>query len=277
MKLSLYYQKTEGSDRSCIETLEDELADLEDSDKIESYWVMTTPSGVPRVDDPTRGGMGRSMTKRYEEYRSWESREGLQLGAGFRERTTGTNYIEFPELFLEVRKKSEVRGVFPCCERVDGDLYEYSIENYLEALKTEEDWRTHRPEKPTRLSHTEHDAIQVYLKKHMEEINPDWAYFGMEYSLENTQRTTRNARVDLVFKHKHESERYLLVEVKPDQESVDEAFGQVLRYRHAFCDIHSTPNLDPDQIELAIAAPEIGEYHKQAASELGIGIIIPSY
>ena len=272
MKLTLYHTKPKEEYSPHIGALKSDLFDLEHNGKIESYQLMSANSGSPRVDNPRRGGIGRQTTERFEEYQAWASRENLQLGAGFQDRTE-IDYIEFPELFLEVKKDRELRGVFPCVEKSEGDLHEYEIEDYIEALKSGEDWRTHRSDRPTRLSYTEHDAIQAYLQNHMEEISSNWTHFATEYSLANTQRTARNARVDLVFEHKHESERYLLVEVKPDRESVDEAFGQLLRYQYAFCDVHSTPNLTPNQIELAVAAPEIEKYHKQAANELGIKIL----
>ena len=81
-----------------------------------------------------------------------------------------------------------------------------------------------------------------------------------------------SGRIDLVFKSETD-ERYLLVEVKPDKDGVDSAFGQVGRYKHQFLANTSLPHLSTTDIRLAIAAPDVYDAHQRIAKEWDIELI----
>lgn len=270
----LYSKKKEPELRGRLGEIKTRLNSLQAQGTIESYDTLTWPETVILEEDPTRGGLRRWGTKRFRRYQDWARREGVGLGPEFKE-LERTDRLGFPSLYLEAKSNRELKGVFPCIEKATTgeSYYVYTIEDYLTALEVGEDWRSHRPSSPRKRQHTVHDRIQAWLADAPEQYLEEWEHLDTEYSLLSASPLRENARVDLVFKRADGSEQYLLVEVKPSREKVDKALGQLLRYRYAFADQHTTPRLSPENIELAIAVPAVDEYHQQAATDLGIRVI----
>lgn len=275
-KLTIFYSKTHKSDpKSRAEQLEDRLMPLQKRELVDSYRISPSPDGVQQQNDPTRGGQARSWTKRFNRYQQWARQTGVGLIPEFKQRELTHTRLEFPPLHLTVRSSTDLKGVFPCVEHdpAEGIIHRYTIDKYLNALEENRDWRTHRSSNPRNLTHTTHDRIQAWLATTPDYLFDEWHHIETEYSLSSTSLSDDDARVDLVFKQADETERYLLIEVKPESDKVDKAFGQLLRYRYAFAEHHTTPDLEPDDVELAIATPEIGEYHERAAANLDITVI----
>lgn len=276
IELTLYHAKPLSDElKDRVNQLRTRMNELEQRDLIASYDIMTTTTGTPREDSQTRGGVRRRYTELFDEYQKWARQHNLALGAGFYERESRTPYIEFPELYLVTRAGLDIRGVFPCVERPsENDVHEYTITDYLTAVEKGNDWRTERPPTPRTFELTEHDMIQAHLKNNISEfVDESWKHFETEYSVIDTTSSKKEGRIDLVFRREINGEEYLLVEVKPGRDKIDKAFGQLLRYQYSFVEKHTTPNLETDQIELAIAAPNFYESHRKAADELGIYVI----
>lgn len=276
LELTVFHSKeSEGNLQTRLNHLEEKLKSLQERGTIDSYTKLVSLDSIRRENNPTRGGQARWGTERFDKYRQWARRTGVGLGPGFMEREVGHTRLEFPSLYLIARSHREIKGVFPCVDRdpVKEEYHVYTITDYLEALEVGENWRTARPSDPSQLVYTNHDRIQAWLAAAPERYFSEWDHFETEYSLSSANSLHGDARVDLVFQQADGSERYLLVEVKPERDKVDKAFGQLLRYRHAFAEHHTTPGLRLKDIELAIATPEVDEYHERAASELGITVI----
>lgn len=156
--------------------------------------------------------------------------------------------------------------MFPCSD----EKTEYGIDHYLNALEEGIDWEElDSTAKLTTPDYGAHGAIKAHLKTNLSSIVGDeWAEAEDEYAVESERR----GQIDLLCRHE-DGRRYLLIEVKPEKDKIDRAFGQILRYKHQFIADRNIPDLDPDKIELAIAAPAFYGFHSEAAEEVGIRLI----
>lgn len=255
--------------------LMDLLDDLWNDGKIASFDTSRVPPRLRREGPHTRP----DHVERHRQFHRWAGRQGLKL-PGF---NSNDDFVEFPDMFLTVRNVSHGKyslqtedrdptglvAVFPC---FDGTT-RYTVRSYLEALDEGQHWRTRtRQMGITTPDYGDHGSIKARLAQSpADTVGESWRTADDE---EYVGQTTvgGSGRVDLLFEHT-EVERYLLVEVKSDPDRVDAAFGQVGRYRHQFLADSGIPDLGVDDIELAIAAPEFYEPHRELADEWNVRLI----
>ncbi len=251
------------------------LKDLWDDGKIASFSTNRVPPTVRREGPHTR----RDHVERHRQFRRWARQHGLTLSAF--DRTDDA--VKFPGTFLTVRNvhyrtyslPTEDRdptglvAVFPC---FDGTT-RYTVRSYLEALDEGQHWRSRTAQMGiTTPDYGDHGSIKARLAQSpTDTVGPNWTTVDDEEYVGYTT-VGGSGRLDLLFKHVEE-ERYLLVEVKPDPDDVDTAFGQVGRYRHQFLADSGIPSLGVDDVEVAIAAPEFREPHRELADEWDVRLI----
>lgn len=244
--------------------LEDRIEELEQAGKIAEYTAFAKgwDHRVNLAHRNNAGGHAKRVLEQFERCRSWAHRSEVSL-EGFQEvEIRGERYAEFPDLCLVAEVDRTVTGVFPC---LDGTK-RYSIDDYLDALAAGRDWRSWQPS--TTLStpdRGDHGAIKTQLIDSSESLlGPDWEFVADEYSVP-MDSGEGYGHIDLVFTHEADTS-FLLVEVKPGVDEIDQAFGQLLRYQEGFLQDRSLPYLSTDDIELAIASPHFAGVHKTAAS-----------
>lgn len=218
-----------------------------------------------------RGGFMKLALDRYDEFTRWATRNSLSLRPRFNEVDTLGGMIRFPDACLAAYEGTNVRGVFPCSD----EKTVYEIEDYLSALEADKNWRDWKQANPAITPEFgAHGDIKLHLIYNTDDtVGEDWEFVVDEYAVQSGRYEEEHGRIDLVFKHTTNRE-FLLVEVKPDREKADAAFGQVLRYRYQFLGDQTLPGLDSGDVQLAIAAPEFYESHQKAADEIGIRLII---
>ena len=248
------------------------LKQLEISGKISEYelhdkaWDHLISSGHRKA----AGGHSKGALERYDEFSTWAAMSGFSIQPYFNEDETLEGYVRFPDLCLAVYEGFNVRSVFPCSD----ETTVYSIEDYLDSVEEGVDWK---------IWTQDHDSITPDWGPHGDVKFPliydsstylgdEWEFVEDEYHVTSGEFIEEQGQIDIVFKHQTE-ERYLLVEVKPDRDLVDKAFGQALRYRYQFLSDRSNPALGLDEVDLAIAAPGFHEYHEKAAEEVGIRLL----
>lgn len=239
---------------------------IADCDVFNKAWDRMIGSG----HRDNRGGGMKFAVDKYDEFNRWATRNHLSIRPHFNQVDTLGGMIRFPDLCLAAYEGSNVRGVFPCSD----ETTVYSIEDYLDAMKAGEDWRDWKQANPSITPDWGlHGDIKLNLIYNTNEtVGEEWEFVVDEYSVQSGSYQEEWGRIDLVFQHTSQ-ERYLLVEVKPDKDEVDTAFGQALRYRYQFLGDRTIPDLGPSDIELGIAAPKFYESHQKAADEVGIRLI----
>lgn len=232
----------------------------------------------PRIETDPREGW-EDYVEQHRQLRRWARFNDLEV-RGFR-REDG--YVEFPETFLTVRNvyhrlytlptedqdPTGLLGVFPC---FDGRT-QYTVESYLGSLSEGEGWRNRIEQMGiTTPDHGEHGSIKAELAQDPgRTVGEKWTLVEDEESVGYTS-ASGTGRADLLFEH-DETDRYLIVEIKPRSGSVDKAFGQVGRYRHQFLADHADLDLSVEDVEIAIAAPEFRDAHEALADEWGVRLV----
>lgn len=217
------------------------------------------------------GGPMKHAVDQYDEFTQWATRNNVSLRPHFNEVDTLGGKIRFPDLCLAAYQGQNVRGVFPCSD----ETTVYTIKDYLDALQSGEDWRDWKQSNPSITPDWgSHGDIKFHLIYNTDDtVGKEWEFVVDEYSVQSGRYEEKRGRIDLVFKHKS-NEEFLLVEVKPDREGVEKAFGQALSYRYQFLSDRTLPGLDRTDVHLAIAAPEFYKSHEKAAKEVGIRLIV---
>lgn len=253
------------------------LQDLWEEGKIAAYSGRSAPKHA-RADGHNDH---RHWMEAFHQYRAWAGRHQLNLEPFFTTRDNRERAV-FPDLFLVARSQagrlyklpsgdrdtSVLEAVFPCS---DGEQH-YVIEDYLDSVETETHWLEKREsEGPTIPDSGTHGAIKGRLFRNPgETVGEEWTLPSDEYPVELSEED--RGWVDIVFQHRSEKQ-YMLVEVKPDADKVDDAFGQVGRYKHQFVESNALPHLTADQVHVAIAAPEFHDSHRRLAEEWGVNLI----
>ena len=251
------------------EAAEDLLFDVWEEGGIANYDMTTIPTRVSSVH------RSRNNLELFKKCRSWAGRNNRSLRPGFE---MDEEYVHFPPLFLVVRDShdrlflaaeerpdgAQIRGVFPHAH--DGRVQ--SIRDCLIALRDGEEILPEHPPEEALNTHTDlgpHGAIKGHLYRYpARTVGAEWEPVGVEVATGNQSEDDRG-RIDLLFAHRNQS-RYLIAEVKSSAEQVDKAFGQAYRYKHRFT--NDRYGITPDQIEMAIAAPQFYSAHESAADEL---------
>lgn len=248
------------------------LETLEDEGMIEQYDVFEKePKRVSTSYRNATTGYQKAAVERYDEFQRWATRHGFTLQPFFDERPLSPrteDSVFFPDMYLVAREERKLQGVFPCS---DGET-EYSIGYYLSALEEGRDWEHYDSAASlTTPDYGAHGAIKAHIKENLSSVaGEEWVEAEDEYAVESERR----GQIDLLCRHE-DRRRYLLIEVKPkkDKDEIDKAFGQILRYKYQFIADRNIPDLTPDEIELAIAAPEFYDFHHEAAKQVGIRLI----
>lgn len=253
-------------------SIERRLEELEKSGTISGFEIFT--KAWDRMMSPehrnNRGGSMKFAIDKYDEFSHWASKNGLSLRPHFNQVDTLDGMIRFPDLCLAAYDGLNVRGVFPCSD----ENTVYTVDDYLTAIEQGEDWRDWKQGNQS-LSPDwgAHGDVKLHIVYNPDEIvGKEWEFVVDEYSVQSGQYEEERGRIDLVFKHTRK-EKFLLIEVKPNRDEVDAAFGQALRYRYQFLGDRNVPGLGPEDVELAIAAPDFYESHRRAAQEIGVQLL----
>lgn len=227
---------------------------------------------------------GSEMEKEaFEQYNIWGIKQDYTLEPHFRRKSKqNTTQLTFPDLFLVVRSvrdrnyliptedqdTSGLKAVFPCAD----DHQSYQIEDYLSAIEQGTDWKVRSPtDAPTTPDFGAHGAIKSYIFQNpAETVGKKWVRPEDEKLVRDTDG--KEGQVDIIFKHRSKNE-YLLVEVKPEKEKVDSAFGQIGRYRYQFLSERNLPHLSSKDVHLSIAAPDFHPAHEKIAKDWGVNLV----
>ncbi len=106
---------------------------------------------------------------------------------------------------------------------------------------------------------TLHDKIVMkFLKVY---IPPEKDY----YTSVEVYDAAKTGQVDIVIEEQENT--YNLIEVKTKPEQLDEAIGQILRYKFSFADRYKVKK---ERLSTGIVCPSFYPSHKQCCSEIGI-------
>lgn len=270
--------------------IEDNLKELSESDLISGFNVVKVPSSVriQKNKKLTSTDHEKGRENEFKTYQRWAQRNGLSLEPFFgKDGQLKHEVIEFPEIYLIVKDGSDrffaapaapypdrddlatVRGVFPCSD----SKRKYEIEDYLSAVKNGKHWRhSISQESLSTPDHGRHGGIKSHLYQNPNKtVGSQWVKPQDEYRVGDIFSDDKG-QIDLLFEHESES-KFLIVEVKPEKSLLDKAIGQIYRYKYKFLQEANLPHITPDDIKLAIAAPEFHDTHVQAATELDIDLI----
>lgn len=236
---------------------------------------------IPKIIEKDHFHFSDQLVESFRQFQRWAGTHGLHLKPHFRTKNGG-ELLVFPDIFLVVRSQlgrlyclstsdrdtSGLQGVFPCAD----EKQDYDIEFYLWAVGSGVDWREYDSQTDlTTPDFGTHGAIKARIKSQLPAIvGEEWIDAEDEFPVESE----RLGWIDILCRHQNRR-KYMIIEVKPTKrkDEIDKAFGQILRYKHQFINDSTTPNLDSDDVEMAIAAPDFFEFQQEAAKEIDIKLI----
>lgn len=247
------------------------LVNLEFEEIIPGFqvWDKAWDPHISQSHRTNRGGWMKGAFERYDRFSRAANRLGRTLYPAFQEDISfdspegkSGSYTRFPDLFLAVQHdRVEYAYVFPHYTTNRA----YSIDDYLTALEDGTQWNTPSSQSGLQFAdRTDHGVLKAYILDNSTELfGPEWQFHQDEKAVRSPDESS-TGYADLVFAT---DGKRLLVEVKTNREVVNEAFGQLRSYAIRYIDSH---DIDEDDLEMVIAAPQFYEYHYQMAEEWGL-------